>query len=117
MTYSKKRIPMKQRLCSTAGYFMENWKMIVHLLFKTPSFGVNNLVRTRHHSLFGARTMNDRLNVRKNITMMKIRAFSGFIPLNQAIELFPNHSKKHGYSPIQAPGLKTGNKGVPHETD
>lgn len=87
------------------NYMLENWKMIVHLLFKTKRFGVNNLLWSNQPSIFGSplgitRTL-------KNYRMMKVRAFSGFIPLNDAIEIFPHHAKKHGYRPISKSGPRS----------
>ncbi|MEA1967378.1 MAG: hypothetical protein U9N77_04070 [Thermodesulfobacteriota bacterium] len=81
-------------------YSMENWKMIFHLLFKTSHFGVNNQFWYSHNSLFGAKGLKGFTEILKNYKMMKIRAFSGFIPLNDAIEIFPGHAEKHGYKPI-----------------
>ncbi|MBF0377196.1 MAG: hypothetical protein HQK72_06910 [Desulfamplus sp.] len=81
-------------------YFIENWKMVIHLLFKTKRFGVNNNLWSERDSLFGNSCLIGWSQVFKNYKMMKVRAFSGFIPLNQAIDLFPEHSKKHGYRPI-----------------
>ncbi len=74
--------------------------MVVHLLFKTRRFGVNNQLWTEQDSLFGTSWYRGWSQAIKNYKMMKVRAFSGFIPLNQAIELFPAHAKKHGYRPI-----------------
>ncbi|MFH1156750.1 MAG: hypothetical protein V1793_23350 [Pseudomonadota bacterium] len=88
---------MKQRL----KYLLENWKMVVHLLFKTGHFGVNNAAWSRHRSIFAAPGPGRLPNVLKNYKMMRIRAFSGFIPLNQAIKLFPGHAGKQGYTPIR----------------
>lgn len=80
------------------NYILENWKMIVHLLFKTKRFGVNNRQWSNHPSIFGSPL--GLTGILKNYRMVKIRAFSGFIPLNDAIEIFPLHAKKHGYRPI-----------------
>jgi len=81
-------------------YIAENWKMILHLLFKTKRFGVNNSLWSCHPSLFGSPGIKGFTQVFKNYRMIKIRAFSGFIPLNDAIEIFPGHAKKHGYKTI-----------------
>ncbi len=86
------------------SYILENWKMIVHLLFKTRRFGVNNLLWSNQPSVFGAGLPLGPGRVLKNYRMMKIRAFSGFIPLNDAIDIFPRHARKHGYKPISLPG-------------
>ncbi|WP_041273353.1 hypothetical protein [Desulforapulum autotrophicum] len=89
------------------SYILENWKMIVHLLFKTRRFGVNNLTWSSHPSVFGTALPLGLGRAFKNYQMMKIRAFSGFIPLNDAIEIFPYHAKKHGYKPISLQGENT----------
>lgn len=81
-------------------YLIENWKMVIHLLFKTQRFGVNNQLWSNYDSLFGDSCLTGWIGAIKNYKMMKVRAFSGFIPLNQAIEIFPEHAKKHGYRPI-----------------
>ncbi|MFO7751373.1 MAG: hypothetical protein R6V54_14900 [Desulfobacteraceae bacterium] len=82
-------------------YLMENWLMVAHLLFKTTHLGVNNRLWSSHPSVFGQKGGMGVTQVVKNYKMMKIRAFSGFIPLNDAIEIFPGHAKKHGYKPIE----------------
>ena len=33
-------------------------------------------------------------------------SFSGFIPLNDAIDLFPGHAKKHNYKKISTDTIK-----------
>ncbi|HKK91556.1 MAG TPA: hypothetical protein VJ936_09145 [Desulfobacteraceae bacterium] len=81
-------------------FLLENWLMVVHLLFKTTHLGVNNRVWSSHPSVFGQRGVKGFTQVIKNYKMMKIRAFSGFIPLNDAIDIFPGHAEKHGYKPI-----------------
>ncbi|MBF0202757.1 MAG: hypothetical protein HQK67_00255 [Desulfamplus sp.] len=75
--------------------------MVIHLLFKTKRFGVNNQLWAEQDSLFGEPCLTGWSQAIKNYKMMKIRAFSGFIPLNQAIDLFPEHAAKHGYKPIK----------------
>lgn len=91
-----KIVMLKKRII----YFIENWKMVVHLLFKTRRFGVNNQLWAERDSLFGISWYKGWSHAIKNYKMMRVRAFSGFIPLNQAIELFPEHAQKHGYKPI-----------------
>ncbi|MBF0113095.1 MAG: hypothetical protein HQK74_10225 [Desulfamplus sp.] len=81
-------------------YFIENWKMVIHLLFKTKRFGVNNKLWSERDSIFGVSCFTGWSQAVKNYKMVKVRAFSGFIPLNQAIDLFPKHAKKHGYKSI-----------------
>jgi len=82
-------------------YILDNWKMIVHLLFKTKHFGVNNVYWSPHESIFGAEKSKRFTQVVKNYKMMRIRAFSGFIPLNDAIDLFPDYAKKNNYKPVK----------------
>ena len=89
------------------NYLLENWKMIFHLLFKTKQFGVNNLPWSSHPSVFGVPFPLGITRILKNHQMMKIRAFSGFVPLNDAIEMFPRHARKHGYKPIPSMAGKT----------
>lgn len=89
-------------------YLLENWKMIIHLIFKTKHFGVNNLPWSSHPSVFGSTFPPGVFRVLKNYRMIKIRAFSGFIPLNDAIEMFPLHARKHGYKPIPPMAGETG---------
>ncbi|MBF0257850.1 MAG: hypothetical protein HQK62_03260 [Desulfamplus sp.] len=81
-------------------YLLENWKMVIHLLLKTKRFGVNNQLWAERDSLFGAYWLTGWSQALKNYKMIKVRAFSGFIPLNHAIELFPEHAVRHGYRPI-----------------
>jgi hypothetical protein len=83
------------------NYFVENWKMILHFAFRTFHFGVNNDLWVKNKSLFGRSLIKSILTFRKNYKMMRIRAFSGFIPLEDAIRLFPGYAKKHGYKPIK----------------
>jgi hypothetical protein len=90
----------------TLTYLLANWKMVAHLLFRTGHFGVNNTLWSTHRSLFGARRPGHVLNLARNYRMMRLRAFSGFIPLNQALGLFPGHAVKHGYKPITPLGGK-----------
>ncbi|MCP3926605.1 MAG: hypothetical protein GY714_28935 [Desulfobacterales bacterium] len=82
-------------------YYLENWKMGFHLVFRTDHFGVNNDLWQKNKSLFGKSILKSILTFWTNYKMMKIRAFSGFIPLNDAIRLFPGYAKKHGYKTIK----------------
>ena len=49
----KKLKNMELKMIKKINYILENWKMIVHLLFKTQRFGVNNLLWSSHPSVFG----------------------------------------------------------------
>lgn len=81
-------------------YFLENWKMLVHLFFGTDHFGINNETWNGHRSLYGMRLSRLLTRLPANYRAMRRRAFLGFIPLNDAIRLFPGYAKKHGYKAI-----------------
>ena len=82
-------------------FFFENWKMIFHLFARTSYFGVNNELWVSYRSIFSCSLISKILNVRTNYKMMKIRTFIGFLPLNDAIKLFPGFSRKKNFKPIE----------------
>ena len=82
------------------NYFLENWKMLVHLFFGTDHFGVNNELRAGHRSLFAMPLARLITRLPANYRGMRRRAFLGFLPLNDAIKLFPGYAEKHGYKAI-----------------
>ncbi len=82
-------------------YFFNNWKMLIHLLFGTFHFGVNNDLWNYHHSLYGYSKWKILIRIISNYKMMRIRSFIGFIPLNDAIKLFPDYSKKNNFKHIK----------------
>ena len=88
------------------GYIWKNHRLILHLLMGTRHFGVNNQLWSRQESIFGKKGVRRLTSIPTNYRMMKIRAFSGFIPLNDAIELFPGHAEKHGFKRIESNGKK-----------
>ncbi|MFO7883859.1 MAG: hypothetical protein R6U68_03470 [Desulfobacteraceae bacterium] len=96
-------------------YLLENWKLIIHLFFKTNHFGVNNRFWSPHYSIFGAKRLKGVTQVVKNYKMMRIRAFSGFIPLNDAIDLFPDFAEKNNYRPVKN-GLKNSDSRIDHDS-
>ena len=62
-------------------YAIKNWKLIIHLLFRTYFFGVDNRWWFPYPSIFGL-PIKKRFSVKQillNIRMMKIRANCGFI--------------------------------------
>lgn len=83
-----------------ASYICGNWKMLLHLFFRTYHFGVNNDDWEQHRSIFGLPLPKAITRLVLNYKMMRIRAFIGFIPLNDAVRLFPGYAKKHGYQSI-----------------
>ncbi len=82
-------------------YMLDNWRLLMHLFFRTYHFGVNNLSREPHRSLFGLPFYKAIMRLVLNYKMMRVRAFIGFIPLNDAIRLFPGYARKNGYHQIQ----------------
>jgi hypothetical protein len=73
-------------------YFKENWKMVIHLLFGTYKFGVNNELWCSHRlSLFAVpwkkRFMPSK--IRQRYEGMRFRAIAcGFIPKDKAEKIF-----------------------------
>ena len=65
------------------------------------SFGVNNLTWEPYRSIFGLPFYNIIPSLLLNYRMMRIRAFIGFIPLNDAIQLFPGYARRNGYHSIE----------------
>ena len=80
--------------------------MVLHLLFGTSHFGINNKAWSEHRSIFASKGFKKITCLIKNYKMIKVRAFSGFIPLNDAIDLFPGHAKKHNYKKISTDTIK-----------
>ncbi len=82
-------------------FFLENWKMFFHLFTGTSYFGVNNELWVPHGSIFSTSIIRKILYFKTNYQMMKIRTFIGFVPLNDAIKLFPGYSRKKKFKPIK----------------
>ena len=74
--------------------------MFIHLFLGTYRFGVNNDFWASNKSIFGQPVRKSIIKLIQNYKMMRIRAFMGFIPLNDAIKLFPAYAEKKGYKPI-----------------
>ena len=77
-------------------YFKNNWKMIIHLLFSTYYFGVNNRWWSEFPSIFGVpfykRTPR---KIRQNYEGARFRAIHCyFIDESLSKILFPNYSKE-----------------------
>ncbi len=88
-------------------YIIENYRMILHLLFGTGHFGTNNRWWSPHVSIFSRPGLKKFTGVIKNYKMMRARAFSGFIPLDDAIALFPAYAARHGYKTIDPEKAET----------
>jgi hypothetical protein len=74
------------------------WKLLVHLIFGTYHFGVNNSWWSRYPSIFGR---SDKWNLKRLVLsakMMRARCFMGFIPLDDAVKIFPEYAARHGFS-------------------
>ncbi|KKM94708.1 hypothetical protein LCGC14_1195580 [marine sediment metagenome] len=42
-------------------FILDNWKLIIHLLFRTNRFGVNNQLSSTFDSMFGGWTVQERI--------------------------------------------------------
>lgn len=80
------------KLKSLICYFCANWKLLVHLLFRTYHFGTNNEWWSEHRSLFGL-PLAKRFNIIRNFRLARFRATAcHFIPPKEQLLLFPKHS-------------------------
>ncbi len=78
------------------NYLLKNWKIGVHLLFRTKRFGVNNERWSTFDSMFGV-SMSQRLwdmariwPIVRNYKMMKLRAIQlNFVDTNICTILWP----------------------------
>jgi len=85
---------------------MNNWKLIIHLLFRTKYFGVNNEWHSSFPSIFGwpwQKIIWGILTIRPiytNYQMMKFRASPGvgFVSKNTYNKLFSKDRKKWKHS-------------------
>ena len=76
------------------SYFFKHWRFIVHLLLKTRHFGVNNVWWSAEPSCLGWSLWQQCkgvilvIPIIRNYQAMKFRAFAGWIPKQQAKQLF-----------------------------
>lgn len=66
-----------------------NWRLVIHLLFSTYHFGVNNQTWAAFPSMFG-RPIIIRFNpfqIIENYGMMKFRMKIGFLPKDKVVKL------------------------------
>ena len=75
-------------------YYLDNWKLGVHLLFRTYPFGVNNEWWCYYPSMFGL-PFRKRWHLIRQFKGMRFRAEIGFVSKETFIKLFPNQAKKH----------------------
>lgn len=76
-----------------------SWKFLIHILFGTYKFGVDNQWRSSVRSMYGVPS-KDRFNLFKIIQrykMARTRAFCGFVPLSDAVKMFPIYARRNGY--------------------
>ena len=70
-------------------YIFKNWKLIVHILFRTKSFGVMNQSSWPYATLFYVPWYKVRKwDVMNNYRMSRFRARIGFIPYDEYVLLF-----------------------------
>lgn len=79
-------------------YGLKYWKLLVHLLFGTYRFGVNNFWWSKHPSIFGRSNKWNPFRLVMSARMMRARCFMGFIPLDEASKIFPGYAKSHGFT-------------------
>jgi len=77
-------------------YSTENWKLVIHLLFRTYRFGVDNKWWNEFDSIFGL-PISKRWNIKENFQLMRLRCWIGFIPREVAEVLFPFYARKYGH--------------------
>jgi hypothetical protein len=73
-------------------YYLQNWKLGIHLLFKTYRFGVNNEWWCNYDSMFGE-PFYKRFNILQSYRQLRFRAEIGFIDEQTFKLLFPIYSK------------------------
>jgi hypothetical protein len=80
-------------------FIFQNWKLFIHLMFRTYHFGVNNEWYSSIESIFGM-PVKQRFKynqIKQNIMMMKIRGFDLYFlapPEREVISVFKKSFKK-----------------------
>lgn len=74
-------------------YYIQNWKLGIHLLFRTYRFGVNNDWWSPYDSMFGL-PFRKRFHLIKHYREMRFRAEIGFVSKDTFNKLFPIYSSK-----------------------
>ena len=75
-------------------YVLQNWKLILHLLFRTYRFGVNNEWWSKFPSIFGLPVWK-RWHLIDRYVEIRFRAEIGFVPMDDFKVLFPRYSRKN----------------------
>lgn len=78
-------------------YGLRYWKLLTHLLFGTYHFGVNNFWWSKYPSVFGRSNKWNIMRLFLSAKMMRARCFMGFIPLDDAVRIFPGYARSHGF--------------------
>jgi len=76
------------------NFILKNWKLVIHLLFSTYHFGVNNQLWCEFDSMFG-KSFIRRFNPSQiwiNYKMMEFRAVACYF-VQEPQKLFPNHPR------------------------
>lgn len=76
-------------------YFIENIFFIIHLALGTRRFGINNKLWCKDHSIFSVPFYKAVWSLPTRIRMMKKRAFMGFLPQEEAGQIFPEYYRKN----------------------
>lgn len=80
-------------------FFFSNWKMIIHLWFRTYRFGVNNSWWSDWDSMFGL-PFRKRFHLIQSYKLMRLRAEIGFIPQHDFVDMFPIYCWKKGIKKV-----------------
>lgn len=84
-----------QKVIDRIKYFKQNWKLVIHLLFGTYRFGVDNSKWSSFDSMFGV-PLRERFipsKILQRYRMMKVRASCGFIPKEDFKKMFGRKEK------------------------
>lgn len=84
-----------KKLVKKILYMVENMPFIIHLAFGTKHFGINNKLWSNDSSIFSVPLYKGLFQFPSRIRMMKKRAFIGFLPYDEAKNLFPEYAKNY----------------------
>lgn len=76
-------------------FVLKNLPFIIHLAFGTKHFGINNRLWSNDQSIFSVPLYRALITLPTRVRMMKKRAFMGFIPFEEAAEIFPGYARKN----------------------
>lgn len=89
-----------REICFRLQYVSANWRQILHLALGTAHMGTNNRNWCPDASLFHRKGLAKIIHIPGRIRMMRARAFMGFIPLKDAVRLFPRYARENGYTDL-----------------